>query len=204
MANNKRNYTIYVHIFPDGKRYVGCTCTSVKLRWNGGLGYERQKKVFSAILKFGWNNIRHYIIMENLSREEALLYESAFIHSWKTYTKSKGYNTLATNIEGADDINIPSFDDCGKRLVDDFYDDNIADRCKRKYSNSNHKTTPVRCIETGQVFKSAREAATFCGNGNEYTIYQSIMKKHASGTCYIYDDEIGYEREVPAHWEYID
>lgn len=140
MSNNKNNYKVYVHVFPDGKRYVGCTCQPVKQRWDGGLGYRGRTRVFRAILNYGWNNIRHYILMDNLTKEEAFLYEAAFIYSWKTYTKSKGYNMIAPKIDGADDINIPTFRDCIKEKVLDIYDTEIDVRLRIRNHNTSHKT----------------------------------------------------------------
>lgn len=203
----KNNYKVYVHVFPDGKRYVGYTCRKLQARWNGGLGYEHQKLVFSAIVKFGWNNIRHYVLMENLTKDEALLYESAFINSWKTYTKSKGYNTVAPIVTGANDINIPTFQSCEKRKIIDNYDENVLIRRNTRDSNRQNikfnSAQRVRCLESGEVFANVYEAATMCGNGNEQNIYAAIKSGYASGTCLVYDDEIKCNREVPAHWEYV-
>lgn len=201
---NTKNYKVYVHIFPDGKRYVGCTHGSVKNRWNGGLGYENQNIVFAAILKFGWNNIRHYILMDELSREDALLYEAAFIRSWKTYMKGRGYNAIAPKVSGADDINIPSFRECPKKKVDDIYTEETNVRRKRKYLNQNRRARRVRCIETGEIFDNADAASVRYGNGKTGSIYSAIRTGYASGLCDIYDDELVFEREVPAHWEYVE
>lgn len=198
----KNNYIVYVHVFPNGKRYIGCTCRPPKARWNGGLGYEHQKDLFAAIVKYGWNNIRHYILIDNLTRDEALLYESAFIYGWKTYTKSYGYNAIANKIDGMDEINIPSFRSCKKIKVQDDYDETVLDRRNRRDLNRVDTTRHVKCLESGEIFKSAYDAATICGNGSERAIYQAILNGHASGTCYIRDEETGLNREVPAHWEY--
>lgn len=52
------SYTVYMHTFPNGKRYVGITCQDVSRRWRDGKGYDEQA-VHGAILKYGWNNIQH-------------------------------------------------------------------------------------------------------------------------------------------------
>jgi hypothetical protein len=46
-------YTLYEHIFPDGKRYIGITCQAINARWKNGHGYETQSKVYEAIQKYG-------------------------------------------------------------------------------------------------------------------------------------------------------
>ena len=59
-------YTLYEHIFPDGKRYIGITCQAVNARWKKGLGYETQSKVYEAIQKYGWDNIQHLILVSGI------------------------------------------------------------------------------------------------------------------------------------------
>jgi hypothetical protein len=48
-------YTVYMHVFPNGKKYVGITSQDVSRRWRDGEGYEGQV-VYGAILKYGWNS----------------------------------------------------------------------------------------------------------------------------------------------------
>ena len=64
-------YTVYVHIFPNGKRYVGLTSQNVEKRWLRGGGYVDQNYVFKAIKKYGWDNIEHVIWCSGLSKAEA-------------------------------------------------------------------------------------------------------------------------------------
>lgn len=53
-----RKYIVYIHIFPNGKRYVGLTTQDVDSRWRNGEGYKHQF-VYKPIKKYGWNNIKH-------------------------------------------------------------------------------------------------------------------------------------------------
>ena len=43
------NYTVYMHISPSGKKYIGITCQKVKNRWNSGRGYKNNKYFARAI-----------------------------------------------------------------------------------------------------------------------------------------------------------
>lgn len=52
------NYSVYVHVFPNGKLYIGATRQEPKKRWRGGGGYRNQKAMHEAILKYGWDNIK--------------------------------------------------------------------------------------------------------------------------------------------------
>lgn len=87
------NYCVYEHIFPNGKRYVGLSNNCNK-RWKNGEGYISNKEMYKAICKYGWNNIEHKIIADNLSRQEAQQLEKEMIANRNStvngFNKSKG------------------------------------------------------------------------------------------------------------------
>ena len=64
-------YTVYMHICPNNKKYIGITGQEVERRWNHGEGYSHQRLFYRAILKYGWDNIEHKILFTNLSKQEA-------------------------------------------------------------------------------------------------------------------------------------
>ncbi len=84
-------YKVYMHTFPNGKRYIGITCQNLERRWRGGKGYEGQV-VYDAILKYGWDNIRHEKLFDNLTKEQAEAKEVEFIAAFKTTSHKCGYN----------------------------------------------------------------------------------------------------------------
>lgn len=48
------NYTVYRHISPSGKVYIGITSMEPEKRWGkNGYGYRRQKYFNNAIRKYG-------------------------------------------------------------------------------------------------------------------------------------------------------
>ena len=70
MENKK--YCVYKHIFPNNKVYIGVTCRKPEYRWDNGNGYTNtQRKIYNAIQKYGWENVKHEILFENLTKEEA-------------------------------------------------------------------------------------------------------------------------------------
>ena len=85
-------WTVYMHKFPNNKVYIGITGKSISERFRGdGKGYKSQP-VYRAITKYGWDNIQHLIIADNLSKVEA---EKMEIHLIKTYNSTnpkRGYN----------------------------------------------------------------------------------------------------------------
>ena len=55
---------IYKHTCPNGKSYIGQTYRSVEERWSNGSGYYNIKYFNNAIRKYGWENIKHEILVE--------------------------------------------------------------------------------------------------------------------------------------------
>lgn len=45
----KNNYTVYMHIFPNNKVYIGITSRNPKYRWNNGKNYKKQCLIARAI-----------------------------------------------------------------------------------------------------------------------------------------------------------
>lgn len=78
---DERNYCVYKHTFPDGWVYVGIT-KDVRTRWNGGTGYSENQKMFRAIVKYGWDNIKHEILKDGLTKAEAEKLESQLIRKF--------------------------------------------------------------------------------------------------------------------------
>lgn len=78
-------YSVYRHISPSGKVYVGITCQPVEQRWNHGKGYMNLKKTIfkSTIIKYGWDNISHEVLFTNLSEERAKQLEISLIRHYK-------------------------------------------------------------------------------------------------------------------------
>lgn len=85
-------YTVYMHTTPSGKRYVGITCQNPKSRWQNGNGYCYNDYFYKAIKKYGWDNIKHEILFENLTKEEAEQKEIALIAEYKSNQREFGYN----------------------------------------------------------------------------------------------------------------
>ena len=98
-------YSVYLHIFPNGKVYVGITKFKPEYRWNNGNGYKRQLYVYKAILKYGWVNIKHEILEANLSESEAKNKEKFYIKAYKSNDKRYGYN-LTSGGDGTCNIQI--------------------------------------------------------------------------------------------------
>ena len=85
-------YTVYMHITPNNKRYIGITSRKPAYRWNHGNGYKQNKHFYNAILKYAWDNIEHIIVAEKLSKESACALEQELIARYDTTNQQKGFN----------------------------------------------------------------------------------------------------------------
>lgn len=87
-------YSVYEHICPNGKRYIGITRQEPERRWGkNGIGYRAHNQHFyNAILKYGWSNITHNIIASGLSKEDACKMEQFFVAFYNTCNREFGYN----------------------------------------------------------------------------------------------------------------
>lgn len=82
------------------KYYVGITGTSVKKRWqSNGIGYKNQL-FYRAIKKYGWNNIKHIVIKDNITLAEAEELEKNLISKYKSNFSKFGYNVAAGGYSG--------------------------------------------------------------------------------------------------------
>lgn len=85
------SYSVYKHTCPNRKVYIGITRCKVNDRWKNGLGYEYQ--VFGrAVRKYGWENITHEVLYENLTEEEAKKLEIELIKKFDSKNPEHGYN----------------------------------------------------------------------------------------------------------------
>ena len=94
-----KKFYVYVHVCPNGKRYVGCT-TRVKpeYRWKEGRGYGG---IFlQDILKYGWDNITHDVF-EVDSKEEMYRKEIELISFYHSNDPEFGYNISVGGEKGA-------------------------------------------------------------------------------------------------------
>lgn len=129
-----KKYVVYLHIFPNNKYYIGITCVKpYTRRWRAGSSYSKQPKIYNAILKYGWENIQHKILYENLTKEEANEKE---IECIKLYNSIKnGYNI---SIGGNGKNGVP----CSKETKNKI---SIANKGKKKSDKS--KNNLKRYIE---------------------------------------------------------
>ena len=94
------SYIIYKHTNKiNGKVYIGQTLQKVSRRWRGGSGYCGQPLFYNAIIKYGWDNFSHEILVSNIETlEEANTLEIYWINYYHSYIydpQCNGYNSTA-------------------------------------------------------------------------------------------------------------
>lgn len=82
VTRQEGKWSVYRHISPSGKVYIGITSRKPKLRWGHGCNYNNC--IFAnAIKKYGWDNITHQIMFTGLSEDRAKRLEISLIKHYK-------------------------------------------------------------------------------------------------------------------------
>lgn len=191
MAINTKKYIVYCHIFPNGKKYVGVTCQRPNQRWRNGEGYKGSKAVYNAIKKYGWENIDHKIVYEDLTKEEAEKTEIRLIKEWNTMVPN-GYNLCSGgNLVTNHKVSKKTKEYLRKINTGKTYSKEV----KKKQTIAHSKK--IICLETGEVYDGAREAARLTGLGKDGINYcVKGVYKQTHGTHWMLYDE--FKKEVIA------
>ena len=203
------SYCVYRHTCPNGKVYIGITRQNPIKRWNGGHGYANNDYFYKAIMKYGWDNIKHEILYAGLTKEEACEKEIALIADHKSTDRCNGYNhdsggmhskltqetkeRLSNSLRGkiAWNKGIRASEEVRRKLSESHKGKKSRDATlKNRDKAMDAWKRQVLCVETGYIYPSIKEAA------------DSVMckKQHIGEVCR------GYGRRRTAggyHWEYV-
>lgn len=168
------NWTLYCHINKiNGKKYIGITSKkNPNSRWRNGKGYENAPHFWHAIQKYGWGNFEHVILSSTLTKERACELEKLLISHLKLQDENYGYNfgdggNTGNSMRGE---RHPMY---GRHHTKESNEKNRQAHLGRRFNlsqeakdkirkasmgNTNGKTTPVICNETGRYYHSAAEA----------------------------------------------
>lgn len=91
-TNKDKCYTVYMHVSPSNKRYIGITRQEPEKRWKSGNGYAGNDYFYKAIKKYGWNNFEHNILFSELTKTEAEQKEIELISHYRSDEREFGYN----------------------------------------------------------------------------------------------------------------
>ena len=133
----EKTYCVYKHTSPSGKVYIGITRRNVNIRWENGKGYKRHPYFYNAILKYGWDNISHEILIDGLSKEQAELEEKRLISEYKSSDSRYGYNMTFGGESGlkiTDDVK----EKISKKLIEYYKDENVRLNCSISHLGKKH------------------------------------------------------------------
>lgn len=171
MQINNDSYCVYIHTFPNGKVYVGITCTAPERRWRAdGSEYRKQPVIYHAIKKYGWENINHEIVASNLTKDEACKFEMLLIDKLKSNQHEFGYNVdnggqtsgshshetlekMRKSMLGEKNHNY------GKEFSKETRERLSLSHKGKKTGADNPAAKSVLCIETGEIFPTTVSAA---------------------------------------------
>ena len=179
------NYIVYMHVTPNDKKYIGITCKRATQRWANGKGYTKNTAFNRAINKYGWKNIRHCIVAENISKDDACRLETELIRKNKTTDPEFGYNISSGGESGTCGVKFgPEFGqkvrermigeknmNYGKKFSKETLK-KLSDARKGKWSDKQkaaltkvHDSMKKRvvCLDTGTVYESITDATRQTG-----------------------------------------
>ena len=151
-------YSIYVHTFPDGKKYVGSTSLDVENRWQSGRGYKYQKEMFKAIKSFGWDNIQHQVLETVEEKEIAIKREEYYTLLFRSNEPEFGYNIYVGRTQNEETKKKQS-----ESLKEYYKNNEFPEDRKKKISEKIRIPVRLKNINTGEIieFYSQKKCAAF-------------------------------------------
>ncbi len=223
----ERNYCVYRHITPDGKVYIGQTQQKPEARWGNGKFYKANPEFTAACEYFGWKNVKHEILDENLTQAEAYKLERKYIGELDAMNPIKGYNKLPGEqhkpiccVETGEVFS--SLRDAAKKTG--LKRDMLKAACTGEYAqvagkhwcfledkasfvvDKSRKTAPknkpIINLDTGDVYSSCGEAAKKYGISN-MTIRKVCQHKKncytAAGFRWAFLENYESDKTIPSH-----
>ena len=141
-----RHYSVYTLHSPEGKIYAGYTGMPLTKRWKNGNGYKKNEALWDDSEYYGWNSFDKTANGEHMDIVTARNFEYYLVRRYDLTNPEKGYNQ-----------NYGGFSARGRKATDE----------ERKAMQSRFESKPVRCVETGVVYSSIREAARATGLGHQ-------------------------------------
>ena len=200
-------YTIYLHKNKiNNKVYIGQTIQdNLNDRWKNGLGYKTCTYFYNAIQKYGWDNFEHLILEQgqNLTKEELNQKEQYYINLYKANNPEFGYNITAGGQNNISPNALPialewmrQHPEFGKARAQNMLqwqkehpEEILAMRRINVKKATNARKKKIQCVETGEIFESASDAARKIPKTSQSKI--CMVCRGQRNTCG------GY------HWKYI-
>lgn len=141
------SYVVYKHTFPNKKVYIGITGQRPEKRWRNGFGYTHNHFLKSAIEKYGWENIKHEVLFDGITKEEACQKEIELIAEYRSNQREYGYNLSSGGEQGSTGVKHESVWNKGKSGV---YSQEVKERIRnglKKYYQTHKNTSPTKFVK---------------------------------------------------------
>ena len=168
-------WTVYKHTCPNGKIYIGITSQKPTTRWNKGNGYRKNEYFWKAIKKYGWGNIKHEILFELLTKEEACKKEIELIAKYKSNVREFGYNASTGGDISA--LGYHHTDEAKQRISEAFKGKHLSAKHREKLSEAHKgKQSPnkgkIFSVETRKKLSDSHKGKQSARKGAVLTIEQ--------------------------------
>lgn len=206
-------YSLYKLTFPNGKLYIGITSNfNRRMSQHKHDATKKDLKLYRAINKYGWNNIKKEVVIFGLTRFEAMDMEKLLIAEQDLVRA--GYNTTPggelisehCHTEMIKRMSNPEYREKCVRALKSKEKERIAKlgspetralnsaAQKRRYLDGKCKlpntSKPIICVETGIVYSSAAEAARAMNlNGRLIRRVASGERNHHNGFTFKFINE---------------
>lgn len=88
-----KEYKVYRLICPENKVYIGITSLPINYRVRKSVGYKKPSKMYYAIEKHGFENIKLDVLYSNITLHKALHLETMLIRFYNSNCNDYGYNS---------------------------------------------------------------------------------------------------------------
>ena len=190
-------YFVYIHIFPNNKKYIGITSQTTQRRWRNGNGYKRQEMLTRAINKYGWDNIEHIVLFKNLTQEEAEQKEIELIDKYKTNVRKYGYNIEpGGNCAKGYHLRKETREKMSKSKTGKnnwLYGKHLSEETKRKLSIAHIGKCDIEAIRRGAKKRmganayNSRKVIQCDKKGNKINIYDSLADAYRTTNTRVQD-----------------
>lgn len=155
-------YSVYRLTSPNGKVYIGITKRDPKIRWANGKGYYQNRHLYAAILKYGWDNFAHDVLVTDLEKSTACKLEEELVALYRSNDPRFGYNNSVGG-EAPSKGRKQSPEEIAKRVaaikskpMSERGRQNISRALKGKPSKARGKVGK-ECMQAGVVYQIDRE-----------------------------------------------
>lgn len=183
MRTEQGKWILYIHRNKvNGKIYVGITSRKPEDRWGfNGNGYRpdgnKPTHFWAAILKYGWKNFEHIVILDKLFKDEAELLEQQYITLFDSY--NNGYNS---NLGGS--IGSKGYkhtEQAKKNMALKRKGSKHSEEWCKHISEAQKCNRSVVCLETGIVYDNPAECAKKLNIHRQYILNTCRGAQHSTG-----------------------